>query len=381
MADSEAAAHFLSFIPASMRAEAASYERAEGISLVPLWNVTPGVRGILGFPAVALRPAAAARVRGLLSTVVVERGPPLNTARWIQNVARLLATAYELMNRPNAPPADGLCVLLSLHLALSHADAQRYLFEGFSILEALWLRDLPFFVRYSVAWKLALLHEDRALGLDPHIPAGDTADRTCARAHTHMCTCTHTHTCARALRCPVASPLTSARSRFAADTAAVSRMHLYRSIDVWAESVKRIARDVAHYRSPSYAFTPWRTLHRGIFNIPPRLSDSPRPCCDISPPYAVLITAKLVRRGPRSALVLVESLPKPRTISVQRLSKSPWDLQELYGAFSAMSHFGDLLKGSAVRIDYAFRDIGPWASSIISSVSGGWGTKLGMPRL
>jgi hypothetical protein len=184
MSDSDAATHFLSFLPASMRAEAASYEQAENITLVPLWNVTPDVRGVLGFPAVALRPEAATRVRGLLSTVVVERGPPLNTARWIQNVARLLATAYELMNRPEAPPADGLCVLLSLHLALSHGDAHRYLLEGFSVLEALWRQwDLQFFVRYSVAWKLAFLHEDRALGLDPHVPASDAADRTCS-AHT-----------------------------------------------------------------------------------------------------------------------------------------------------------------------------------------------------
>jgi hypothetical protein len=159
-------------------------------------------------------------------------------------------------------------------------------------------------------------------------------------------------------------------------------MHLYRSIDVWAESVKGIARDLGSFSSPAYAFLPWRSLHRGIFNIPPDLSDSPgRPYCDITAPYAVLITAKLVRRGPRCALVLVQSLPKPRTIWAQRLSKFPWDLQELYGAFRSVSHFGDMLQGAAVHIDYAFRDIGPWASSTISSVSGGWGAKLGMPRL
>ncbi len=76
-----------------------------------------------------------------------------------------------------------------MHLALSHANALSYLLEGSGVLHALFqqhTKELPLYARYSMAWKLVLVREDSALGLDPYARDGWTADRKhaqhCARA-------------------------------------------------------------------------------------------------------------------------------------------------------------------------------------------------------
>ncbi len=192
--------YFLGFFPLQLRAEAALFEQANGIRFIPLWNMKPAVAGLLGVPAVAVWPATAGRVRQLLASVVVERGPPFDTPRWVRRMAMMMVAACEAAQRPGVPPMDAFAMLvrarqhahpeatdsnghapqLAVHLALCHASALSYLLEGFGALHALFqqhAKELRLILRYSVAWKLVLVREDSALGLDPYACDGWTTDR------------------------------------------------------------------------------------------------------------------------------------------------------------------------------------------------------------